>query len=99
MHACVRVFICGSAANEGEVWSRFAAVAALIINEATLLHRLAVRTDNSFGKSPDERAKAVGRLRGYAANFQSHVAVLIDATQPIEAVVTSILAATADLDD
>lgn len=91
-----RVFLCGSAANEGEVWDRFAAVVALVVDEPTMLGRLAERTDNSFGKSPDERAKAIGWRRGYAEAFRSYGATLIDAAAPIEFVVESLLSVTAN---
>ena len=92
-----RVFLCGSASNEGEVWDRFAAVVALIVDAPTMLERLSERTNNSFGKSPDERAKAVGWQRGYAESFRSYGARLVDATAPIETVVESILSLTASL--
>lgn len=92
-----RVFICGSAANEGDVWTRFAAVVALVVDETTLHLRLDGRTDNDFGTSPDERAKVVGWLRGYAESLRSSGAIVIDASPPIGEVAAALLAATADL--
>lgn len=92
-----RVFVCGSAANEGEVWDRFAAVVALIVDEATVHARLESRTGNNFGKSVDERAKVIGWLQGYEENFGGYGALIVDARPPIGEVATAILAMTSHL--
>ena len=92
-----RVFVCGSAENEGEVWHYFAAVVALVVDERTVNERLDARLDNNFGKSADERAKVVGWLRGYEENFRSYGAIVIDARPPIDEVAEAILTATSHL--
>ena len=92
------VFVCGSAANEGDVWDRFGAVIALVVDESTVHARLDQRVDNNFGKSSEERNKVLGWLRGYADNFQSYGAIIVDASKPIDEVAAAILAATADLE-
>lgn len=92
-----RVFVCGSAANEGEVWDRFAAVVALIVDEPTVHARLEARADNNFGKSLDERTKIVGWLRGYEDSFASYGALIVDARRSIGEVATTILTVTSHL--
>jgi hypothetical protein len=85
------------AANEGEVWDRFAAVVALIVDERTVHTRLESRIDNDFGKSSDERAKVVGWLQGYEESFGSYGALIVDARPPIAEVATTILTVTSHL--
>ena len=48
------VFLCGSTANDDEVWHLLSRVICLAIDGQTLRRRLASRTTNDFGKSPDE---------------------------------------------
>jgi hypothetical protein len=93
-----RVFLCGSAANEADVWERFSAVIALVVDEATVHFRLDERADNNFGKSPAERAKVVGWLGGFEETFRSLGAIIVDATEPIDRVAAAILTATAHLE-
>lgn len=93
-----RIFVCGSAANEADVWDRFAAVVALVVDESTVHRRLDQRVGNNFGKSADERSKVLSWLHGYAENFRSYGAIIIDATRPIDEVADAVLAATLGLE-
>jgi ribose 1,5-bisphosphokinase PhnN len=85
------IYVCGSVANEGEVWDRFAVVIGLVVDDATLRDRLANRSGNSFGKSGDELALALGWNRTYAMDAASWGVVTVDATGPLEAVVDEVL--------
>jgi len=85
------IFLCGSASGEDKVWHLFDKVLALVIDEETLKHRLATRTDNQFGKTPGELAIEL-RLHGtYEDTMKNHGAHTIDATRPSAEVVDEIL--------
>ncbi len=90
-----RIFICGSVANEADVWDRFTVVIALVVDDETIRTRLAARTGNNFGKSADELALALGWNRSFVQDVASTGAVLIDATRPLEIVVDDVLAVAA----
>jgi len=85
------VFLCGGAANDEEVWDLFSQIVALIIDEATLKKRITTRTTNDMGKLPHEYASILEWQKRAEAYYQRINAVLVDATQGIEAVVDEIV--------
>ncbi len=89
------VFLCGSTANEDEVWHLFARVVYLAIDEQTLRDRLASRTCNDFGKSPTELEAILSWHQVGEADYRRFGAVVIDATRPLHEVVDNILEAAA----
>ncbi len=91
------VYICGSVANDREVWDHFARVIGLVVDEATLRYRLMTRTDNAFGKDPDELALVLGWNQNYAADAPGWGVVTVDATQALAVVVDEIIALTEDI--
>ncbi len=87
------IFVCATTANDTtELWDLFDEVIALIIDEATLRHRLATRTNNDVGKSPSELAAIVKRQQTAQQMYQEFGTVIVDSTQPIDAVVDEIIA-------
>ena len=87
------VFLCGSAANEHEVWHLFSRVVYLAVDEATLVDRLASRTSNDFGKSETELAAILGWHAYGDAEFARLGATIIDATRVLDEVVDDVLRA------
>ncbi len=85
------LYLCGSAANESDVWDLFDAVVALVVDDDTLRERLAARTGNNFGKAEDELALALGWNRTYEADLRACGAIVIDATRAISDVVDELL--------
>jgi dephospho-CoA kinase len=85
-------YLCGSVENEVEVWDLFDQVICLVIDDATLLHRLTTRTTNAFGKHPEELRAALEWNQTVEANYRRFGAAIIDASQPLEAVVSDIVA-------
>jgi broad-specificity NMP kinase len=86
-------FLCGSTANEEEMWHLFSRVIYLAIDEPTLRDRLASRTSNDFGKSPEELAAILHWHKiGVGASLRSG-AVVISATLPLDEVVDQIVEA------
>ena len=90
-----RVFLCGSVANELDVWDLFDLVVCLHVDDETLVHRLATRTDNDFGKTDEVRDAILGWNATARENYRRFGAVLIDATRTLDRVVDDVLAATA----
>ncbi len=85
------VFLGGSIANEPELLDLFTHVFALNIDDETLQHRLATRTDNDWGKQQHELELTLSvnkRLRG---EYKQQSYTVIDATQPLDTVISKIL--------
>jgi shikimate kinase len=57
------LFVSGCAPNQGRFHDRFDHIVLLSAPAETILERIATRTTNDFGKSPDERAKILDDLR------------------------------------
>jgi broad-specificity NMP kinase len=93
--AAETVFVAGVTSNQERYYHLFDAIFVLTVDKATKRHRLLSRTDNDYGKDPEELAST---LRAHDA-FQRELltaprAVPIDATRPVEAVVDDIIART-----
>jgi dephospho-CoA kinase len=91
----IPIFLCGSASGEDKVWHLFDQVIALIIDEETLKHRLATRTNNQYGKTPEELAIELSLYKTYKDTMKNRGALTIDATRPLAEVVGEILQRTA----
>jgi len=86
------VFLCGSTANEAEVWPLFRSAVYLAIDDATLRHRLATRTSNDFGRSDYERDMVLGWHQAVAEDdYRRYGAAIVDGTRPMSEVVDEIL--------
>ena len=85
------VFLCGSTANEDEVWHLFSRVIYLVIDEQTLRDRLASRTSNDFGKTPTELAAILSWHQVGEADYVGFGAAIVDATVPLRDVVDHVL--------
>lgn len=85
------VFLCGSTSNADEMLDLFEKVFYLSVDEDTLKKRLLVRTDNDFGKAPDELQNILGWHKSLEDRYKKHEAMLLDATKPIGAVVDDIM--------
>ena len=88
------LYLCGSAANEGDVWTRFTSVVALTVDDQTLRERLAGRSGNNFGKAARELQLALTWNRTYAGDMTRAGALVLDATRPVEDVVDELLEGT-----
>ena len=77
------VFLCGSTANEGEVWQLFSRVIYLAIDEQTLRDRLASRTSNDFGKTPTELAAILSWHQVGEADYERFGAAIVVPVRPL----------------
>lgn len=75
---------------ELDVWDLFTAVVCLVLDDATLRRRLAARSDH-FGKASDELANTLEWNRTNGANYRRFGASIVDASQPLDAVVEDVL--------
>ncbi len=85
------IFLCGGAEGEDKVWHYFDKVFALIVDVDTLKQRIANRTDNDFGKHPEELVRILRWHTDYEDNFRKLGATIVDATQPVKRVVDEIV--------
>jgi hypothetical protein len=85
------VFVCGSLANETDLYDLFDGVFALHVNEETLAHRLKTRTTNDWGKQPHELEQTLQDHRVSYAEHECRGNAIVDATQPLDVVVSDIL--------
>jgi hypothetical protein len=86
------VFLCGVAIGDADAWTYFDVVCALVVDEPTIRQRIDGRT-NAFGRQPGELAQILEWNAGYEETYRAFGAVVIDATQPLPAVVDAILSA------
>jgi thymidylate kinase len=90
------IFLCGVTANDAdELWDLFSIVFALVVSdEQSLRKRITDRSEDGYGKNPHELTDLLQWQRTAAADYEKLGAVLVDASQPVEKVVDSILAQT-----
>jgi uridine kinase len=85
------IFVCGGAMNQDKVRDVFDKRFTLVVDDDTMRHRLMTRTNNDFGKHPDDLARQLEWNKG-ATDYAKRIgAVVVDATKPIERVVDDIL--------
>jgi hypothetical protein len=82
------LFVCGSSRNRDRFLPYFTKVFNLRIDDDTMRRRLKERTNNDFGKQPEE-LELMLRLNG--SNEKPAGAIDVDATQPLDQVVDEVL--------
>lgn len=85
------IFLCGATSNAPEMLDVFDKVIYLKVDEDTLRSRLKNRTDNDFGKAPDELSNILSWHKWMEETYGDKGAVLVDSTQPVAKVVDEIL--------
>jgi gluconate kinase len=85
-------FICGGAMNQKEHEPSFTKVFTLCVSDGTLAHRLLTRTNNSFGKDPQDLARQIEWNKGTRKYSNQRGTVMVNAEQPIKKVVDDIIA-------
>jgi dephospho-CoA kinase len=88
-------FLCGYAENEAEVRDLFDLVVCLVADNETIRDRLLARTNNPFGKHPEEMAAALAENDVLESTYRRLGATLIDGRQPPAQVADAVLAAAA----
>lgn len=84
-------FLGGMSEGIDDVWRYFDNVLLLTIDIETIQERITNRTDNDFGKAPDEMAAIMSALEPYETKCKRLGAITVDATQPLKKVVQEII--------
>lgn len=85
------VFFGGAVANEHEFTGLCDRVFSLVVDDQTMLQRLARRTTNDWGKSPLERTLSLESNRALADTYKALKYTIIDASKPVNDIVSEIL--------
>lgn len=87
------VFICGGAMNQREFLDIFVKRFVLRIDSDTMRHRLLTRTNNDFGKNPEDLAEQLELNMHVVEDAERIGAIVIDSARPIKEVADDILRA------
>ncbi|MET9064375.1 AAA family ATPase [Streptosporangium sandarakinum] len=81
------LFVAGCKTNQGRFYSRFDHIVLLSAPVEIMLARIATRTNNSFGKRPEEREAILRDLAEVEPLLRATCTAEIDASAPIDRVV------------
>lgn len=76
------VFICGSVANDKEIWPLFNYHFYLELSNSDLKERLSRRTGTDFGSNADERQAALEWNQDASSYYSQQKAIFLDASKP-----------------
>jgi dephospho-CoA kinase len=85
------LFVSGTSPNQGTFYDRFDHVVLLVATPALIADRLANRTTNTFGKDPDEVARALQLQQEVEPLLRRGADLELDTAAPVESVVDAIL--------
>ena len=85
------LYISGTVSNQGRFYPRFDAVVLLSAPPDVLLRRIESRSTNDYGKTADERALILSHLEEVEPLLRTTCTHEIDATQPLEEIVTQLI--------
>lgn len=85
------VFIGGSVSNQQDFYPMFSKMFGLCLDQDSLDHRLATRTNNPTGNGVHDRAFLLSINKRIEDNLKIVGAEMIDASQPLDTVVDNIL--------
>ena len=88
------IFICGHASNDVDLMHHFSKVFCLFLNEAETQKRLVSRTNNRWGNDPEQLALLMKWHKPTIERYERAGAIMLDATQPVDDIVSQILAQT-----
>ena len=86
------LYVSGTVSNQGRFYPQFDAIILLSAPPAVLLERLANRTTNKYGKSPEERELILQQVAEVEPRLRRTCTHEIDATQPVGDVVAALIA-------
>ncbi len=84
-------FVSGCASNQVRFYPQFDAIVLLNAPAALLVQRLTTRTNNPYGKHPDELAEVLGYLETVEPLLRRGATHEIDTSAPLDQVVATIL--------
>jgi dephospho-CoA kinase len=90
-HGDGTLFVSGCSSNMPKFYQQFDKIILLSASEAVMRERLASRTTNTFGKTPDELAQIMDDLQHIEPLLRRRADQEIDTSAPIDDVVTTVL--------
>jgi shikimate kinase len=85
------LFVGGCATNQVKFYPQFDAIVLLSAPTSVLIERLATRTNNPYGKHPDEPAEVLGYLETVEPLLRRRATHEIDTSAPFEDVLATVL--------
>jgi len=85
------LFVAGCVRNQGRFYDRFDAVVLLSAPPPVILERIATRTNNDYGKAPEERRLIEEQLRAVEPLLRRGCSHELDASRPLEQVVAELV--------
>lgn len=85
------LFLSGCAENQVKFYPRFNHIVLLSAPTEVILHRLATRTNNPYGKHPDEVAAVLGYLKTVEPLLRRTAGHEIDTRAPLDEIVATLL--------
>jgi shikimate kinase len=85
------LFLSGTAANQVTFYRQFDHVILLSAPAPVIVERLASRTNNPYGKHPDELARVLGHIETIEPLLRRAATLELDTSAPLDQVVESIL--------
>lgn len=82
----------GHASNQDEYLPLFDKTFVLNCSPETIIHRITTRTDNDFGKHPDDMARILNWNKEFTSWMVEKGADIMDGEKPLEEVVDGIIA-------
>jgi hypothetical protein len=86
------LYVSGTVSNQGRFYALFDAIVLLSAPADVLLHRVAIRAANDYGKSGEERELILRHLHEVEPLLRATCTHEVDATQPLAAVVEQLVA-------
>lgn len=85
------LFLSGTAMNMGKFYPRFDHIILLSAPAEIIVERLATRTNNPYGKRPDEVARVLGLIQTIEPRLRKAAGHEIDTSAPLDQVVATVL--------
>src|SRR5205807_1802569 len=85
------LIVSGSASNQGRFYRRFDQIVLLSAPVAVVVERLARRTNNPYGKHPDELARVLDLIEKIEPLLRRAATAEIDTSAPLDEVVDRIV--------
>jgi shikimate kinase len=85
------LFLSGCATNQGQFYAQFDAIVLLSAPAAVLIERLTTRTNNPYGKRPEELAEVLGYLETVEPLLRRGATHELDTRIPLAQVVAEVL--------
>jgi shikimate kinase len=85
------LFLGGCAPNQGKFYPQFDHIVLLTAPAKTIVERLATRTNNPYGKRPEEVTRVLGLLQTVEPMLKRGVGCVVDTSVPLDRVVGEVL--------